>query len=130
MEGSGPDDDQRELDRLDVLQVICGGHWSADPGTAAATARLVASANEVLERPTVGAWLRAHGHEPGMCEEARVALAWEIVQEARRWWIFDRLESILGGLTRLADPDVIARRLRSLADLIDGGQDRRGWAAA
>jgi hypothetical protein len=56
----------------------------------------------------------------GMCAEARVLLAVEIVQEARRRAIVDQLDGILVGLIRAgADPDIIAGRLRRLADQID-----------
>ena len=75
--------------------------------------------DRILRSPTLGAWRRQHG-VTGWCDYARVWLAVEIIQEARRRAIFDQLDSILVGLTRLADPDTIARRLRRLADQIDG----------
>lgn len=75
---------------------------------------------EILRSPTLGAVMRARGLT-GPCDEARVAFAVEVIEEARRRVIFDRLDGVLMGLSRGADPDVIARRLRRLADEVDGG---------
>jgi hypothetical protein len=68
-------------------------------------------------RPTLGAVLRARGLEPGMCEEARVAFAWELVCEAVRRAVIDRLDDIL--TASVNDPQTIAGRLRRLADELD-----------
>jgi hypothetical protein len=84
--------------------------------------------DEILRSPTLGAWRRAHG-VTGPCEYARVAFAFEIVQAARRLWVIDQLGSVILGLTRGADPDHIAPRLRRLADLIDGGEQIEERAA-
>jgi hypothetical protein len=77
-----------------------------------------------LALPTLGANRRAQGtldedttnpFAP-MLPEARVSFAFELVQEARRRAIADRLDGIYVGLSRRADPDNIGRRLRRLAD--------------
>lgn len=76
-------------------------------------------AARVLDRPTLGAWRRANG-VTGMCEEARIALAWEMVSEAWRLILMDRLDALLAG--KITDPRHMARRLRWTADLIDPPQ--------
>lgn len=76
--------------------------------------------DKILQSPTLGAYRRAHGIT-GWSEEARVLFAFEIVQAGRRLAVIDQLGSVILGLTRGADPDAVARRVRRLADLIDGG---------
>jgi hypothetical protein len=85
--------------------------------------------DEKLLSPTLGAYRREHGITDDMSEFARVAFAFELVQEARRRAIIDQLDGVLVGLTRLADPDVIARRLRRIADMVDGGEQITEQAA-
>src|SRR5262245_49111325 len=69
-----------------------------------------------LASPTLGAIRRAQGviEDPDdpfahMTGEARVALAWELVQEGRRRAIADQLDGIYVGLSVGADPGNVAR---------------------
>jgi hypothetical protein len=78
-----------------------------------------------LASPTLGAIRRAHGVIEDaanpfahMLPEARVSLAFELVQEARRRAIADRLDCVYVGLARGADPDNVGRRLYRLADQV------------
>jgi hypothetical protein len=67
-----------------------------------------------LASPTLGAIRRTQHivEDPSapfahLLPEARVAFAWELMQEARRRAIADRLDGIYVGLSRRADPDNI-----------------------
>jgi hypothetical protein len=66
-----------------------------------------------LSSHTVGWWLRRDGRA-GWCEEARVALALELVEEARRRIVLERLDGIMQFLTVGATVDQAAARLRRL----------------
>jgi hypothetical protein len=76
-----------------------------------------------LASPTLGAVRRAQGiaEDPAvpfahMLPEARVAFAFELVQEARRRLIADRLDGISMGLSVGANPEAIVGRLRRLVE--------------
>jgi hypothetical protein len=76
-----------------------------------------------LASPTLGAMRRQQGvtEDPAhpydhMLPEAKVLLAFELVQEARRRAIADQLDGVYDGLSHGADPNNIALRLRRLAD--------------
>jgi hypothetical protein len=73
---------------------------------------------ELLAAPTLGAIMRRDGIT-GWCLDARVAFAYELIQEAIRRAAMDRLEGIFDGLIHGAEPRHIAKRLRRLADDID-----------
>jgi hypothetical protein len=76
---------------------------------------------EALAAPTLGAIRRAQGiaEDPAhpfahMCEEARVAFAWELGQEAKRRIVLERLDSIMQYLAVGATPDQAMTRLERL----------------
>jgi hypothetical protein len=73
----------------------------------------------VYSRETLGAYRRRTGQPDGLCEEARVTIAYEAIQQARRNVMLDRLEGCFSGLQHHAEPEHVARRLRRLADQID-----------
>jgi hypothetical protein len=66
-----------------------------------------------LRSPTLGAWQRANG-VTGPCDEARVLLAVEIVHEAQRRILLERLDSIMEYLAVGATPDQAMARVRRL----------------
>jgi hypothetical protein len=68
---------------------------------------------EKLAAPTLGAWRRANGVE-GWCDEARVLLAVELVHEAQRRILLERLDSIMEFVAVGATPDQAMNRIRRL----------------
>lgn len=69
-----------------------------------------------LASPTLGAVRRQHDHGDEMCEEARVLLALELIYEARRLLLLERLDGVMQFLAAGAEPDQAMRRLRQLVD--------------
>jgi hypothetical protein len=70
----------------------------------------------LMESPTLGAIRRRSGHTDELCEEARVLFALELVYEAQRRVLFDRLDGVMQFVACGADPDQIIRRLERLVD--------------
>jgi hypothetical protein len=66
-----------------------------------------------LNSHTIGWWLRVDGRA-GWCEEARVALALELVDEARRRIVLERLDGIMHFLAVGATVDQAGARLARL----------------
>lgn len=81
-----------------------------------------------LDTRTLGAYQCERGLGPGMCEEARIAIAHETAIEAVRLAIIDLLDGIFVGLDRGANPRHIAARLRGLADEISPVVERQDAA--
>ena len=74
----------------------------------------------LLAAPTLGAIRRRAGHtdDPSgwVCAEAKVALAVELVQEAQRCALFDRLDGVMQFVAAGASPDQIVRRIERFVD--------------
>jgi len=69
----------------------------------------------ILDKPTIGAWRRAHGID-GASTEARHALATAVIQEAGRQATAEQLESLFLGLHRGHNVDTLAARLVGLGE--------------
>jgi len=82
-----------------------------------------------ISREPLWAWRQANG-DRGLCEEARVALAVEIVQEAQRRALLERLDSVMEFLAVGATPDQAVARLECLIAEYRGGARRDLEAAA
>lgn len=61
----------------------------------------------------MGAYRRRHGHI-GWCEEARIALAVEVIQEAQRRVLIDVLDGVMQFLAAGATADQAMVRVRKL----------------
>jgi hypothetical protein len=85
---------------------------------------------ELLDTPTLGAYRRAHGLDDDLCVEARVALAVELVEEARRRIVLDRLDGIAQFLVAGATVDQAAPRIALLLQELDHDHRRTLGAAA
>lgn len=68
---------------------------------------------ETLTAATLGAHRRQHGHDD-WCHEARLAFAFELVLEAQRRHLIERLDSIMEFLAYGATPDQAMVRVRRL----------------
>jgi hypothetical protein len=82
---------------------------------------------EKLAAPTLGAWRREHGVTDEWCDEAKVAFAVAIVEEAQRYILLERLDSIMQFLAVGATPDQAMARVRQLVAEYD---DRPSTKAA
>jgi hypothetical protein len=71
---------------------------------------------EKKNSPTLGAWRRQHG-VTGWCDEAKVAFATEVVYEAQRRILMERLDGVCQFLAAGATPDqALARIERVVAE--------------
>jgi hypothetical protein len=75
----------------------------------------IVAPDEKLAAPTLGAYRRRHGHT-GWCEEARIAFAVELVQEAQRCILIEQLDGVMQFVAAGATPDQIVRRMERLVD--------------
>jgi hypothetical protein len=67
------------------------------------------------DTPTLGAWRRARG-VTGWCDEAKIAFAVAVVEEARRRVLLERLDGVCQFLAAGATPDQAMGRVVRLVD--------------